>query len=211
MSRTLICGLAAALAFVVLPATAMAVTKEGSATDPSGDAPTQRDITDVKVSYDTGGVVTADVTLATAPDPSAPPLLAVRFGEMVGDTCAPQRQDKPVLLIGGLLPAGERQMAFLRRGAVEQLTDPQFTVSSTEISIVGKARELADRPFRCSSVAIGLPGGAPADDTTEVIKLAAAGSGASRKLRRALKRCRRLDAKRDRKRCVKRAHKRFGD
>ncbi len=209
MSRTLIGGLAAALALVALPAAAMGATKEGSLTDPTGDAPAQRDITDVKVSYDPGGIITADVMLATAPDASAPPLLAVRFGEMVGDTCAPQREDKPVLVVGGFIPAGERQMAFLRGGAVEELATPQFTVSGTKVSIVGKARELADRPFTCSSAAIGLPGGAPADDSTEVIKLTAAGSGASKKLRRALKRCRALDTKRERKRCIKRAHKRF--
>jgi hypothetical protein len=211
-SRTLLCGVAAALGLLAIPASVMAAPKEGSLTDPAGDAAPQRDITDVKVSYDRGGIVTASVTLTALPDASAPAIVAVRFGEMVGDTCAPQRRDKPVLLVAGTIPSGERSMAFLRGGAVEPVeTPPQFTVSGTTVSIVGKDRELADRRFDCSSAAVGTRGGTPAEDDTEVIKLAAAGGGASKKLRRALKRCRKLDSKRERKRCVKRAHARFGD
>ena len=58
MSRTFVCGLAAALAIVAFPASVMAAPKEGSVTDPAGDAAAQRDITDVKVRYDPGGIVT---------------------------------------------------------------------------------------------------------------------------------------------------------
>jgi hypothetical protein len=212
MTRTLVCGLAAALALVAVPASASAAPKEGSLTDPTGDAAPQRDITDVKVSYDPGGIVTAKVTLVAAPDASATAAVGVRFGQMVGDVCAPQRPDKPVLIVAGAIPTGERQMAFLRGGAFDPaLTPPQFTISQTTISIVGKDRELADRPFDCSSAAVGTRGGNAAEDGTEVIKLAAAGGGASKKLRRALKRCRSIDSKRERKRCIKRARARFGD
>jgi hypothetical protein len=211
MTRSLACGLLAALALLALPAAAGAAKKEGALTDPAGDAASHRDITDVKVTYDTGGIITADVTLAALPDASSTAIVAVRFGETVDGVCAPQRPDKPILLAAASIPAGERQMAFLRGGAVEPLAPPTSSVAGTTISLTGKDRELQDRPFDCSSVAVGGSGGNTAEDSTDVIKLKGAGGGQAKKLRRALKRCRSLDTKRERKRCAKRARARFGD
>jgi hypothetical protein len=202
--------LALCAAMLVLPGAAPAEVRGGSGADPGGDFEIpQRDITATELTYDTQGSASATITLAAPPDAAS---LATGYGVLLGnwdgERCALE------VVAHAATPAGAN--TFIEHATTGRLPGvPTLSASGNTVTVTAADPGFADKPYNCGGAESADPGNpAGGQDLQEVIHPldATAAAGAPKKLRSAIQRCKRKHkrAKRARKSCIRRAHKKHG-
>lgn len=202
---------------LVLPGTALAEVRAGSAADPAGDFDVaQRDITGTELTYDTQGSVSAKVTLAAPPDAAS---LGSGYGILLGTW------DGSRCAVGVLVHASTMggSSAFMQRGSGEKLAGiPTMSADAGTVTVSGSDPGIADKPYDCGGAETGDPAnpdsGSDLQTVIQPLKPVAAQPPRERssKLRTAIKRCKsrhkgsKPGAKRARKSCIRRARKKHG-
>jgi hypothetical protein len=143
-----------------------AAVREGAGTDPSGDgAGPSRDLTALSATYDpAAGAISAQVTLAGAPDAGADAFVAVLLGvRQPSGSCAPAAG------VGGNASGGA--VAWVRNDTGAQGEGTRAPVGAA-LTLGAADPALEGQGYDCALVTLSAPGGGTTYDSSDPIALA---------------------------------------